>query len=50
MVEHKQVCEKKVADALSRRSGVGFEDSIVSNSAVVSPCQFLIYFPSPSWI
>ena len=50
MVEYKQGCENKVADALSRRSGVGFEDSVVSNFAVVSPCLCLISFLSPSWI
>ena len=50
MVEYKQGCENKVADALSRRLGVGFEDSTVSNFVVVSPCMCLISFPSPSWI
>nr|XP_023886373.1 uncharacterized protein LOC111998510 [Quercus suber] len=47
---YKQGCENKVADALFRRLGVGFEDSAVSNSAVASPCLCLISFPSPSWI
>ena len=46
VVEYKQGCENKVADALSRRC----EDSAVSNFDVVSPCLCLISFPSPSWI
>ena len=48
MVENKQGCENKVADALSRRSDFGFEDFAVSNTFVVSPCLCLISFPSPS--
>ena len=50
VVEYKQGCENKVVDALSRRLGAGFEDSTVSNTAVVFPCLCLISFPSPSWI
>ena len=48
MVENKQGCENKVANALSRRSDFGFEDFAVSNTFVVSPCLCLISFPSPS--
>ena len=48
MVENKQGCENKVADALSRRSDFGFEDFDVSNTFVVSPCLCLISFPCPS--
>ena len=50
VVEYKQGCENKVANALSRRLDYVFEDPTTLNPFVNSPSLFLIFPPCPSWI
>ena len=49
VMEYKQGCENKVADALSRRLDFVSEDSDVLNPSINSPSLFLISFLCP-WI
>ena len=49
VMEYKQGCENKVADALSRRLDFVYEDSDVLNPSINSPSLFLISFLCP-WI
>ena len=49
VVEYKQGCENKVADALSRRSDLASTDQ--TTVSLVTPSSLcLISFPCPSWI
>ena len=50
MMEYKQGYEKKVANALSRRSNSVSVDPDALNPFVNSPSLFLISFLCPSWI
>ena len=49
MVEYKQGCENRIADALSRRSKSASVDQF-TNRPVTSSSLCLISFPCPTWI